>query len=120
MAEITIKVNNSAYERARRMAEHTGKPIEDILANWTNLYGDESSMESLSDAEILKIADSMLSHHQQSELNALLALNTEEQISEKQLIRLDELMEIYHQLLVRKAEAIAIAVERGLREPLAS
>jgi hypothetical protein len=120
MIEYTIKVNDSAYERARAMAERTGKPIEDILAEWINIHGYESSMDSLSDAEILKIADSMLSQQQQAELNALLTLNTEEQINEKQLVRLDELMEIYHQLLVRKAEAIAIAVERGLREPLGS
>jgi hypothetical protein len=112
--------HNAVYERAHAISKRTGKSIETILADWIKRLADETPLEWLSDKEILDLADAMLPQPEQEELNELLALNSEGQINEKQMLRLDELMEIYHRLLVRKAEATAVAVERGLREPLAS
>ena len=120
MLQITLKLNESTYKRAQDIAERTGKPIEEVLSDWMNRFADDVPMELLSDKEILDLADAMLPQHEQDELNDLLALNSEGQIDAEQQVRLDELMAIYHNLLVRKAEAIAVAVERGLREPLAS
>ena len=55
---------------------------------------------------------------QQEELSRLLALNRENQLSPAEQQRLDELMQLYRRDLVRKAHALQIAVQRGLKPPL--
>ena len=120
MPIVTLELSDSAYEQARNIAKRTGKPIEDVLADWVNRFADDAPIELLSDEQVLALADAMLPQHQQDELNALLALNSESRINTIQQQRLDELMDTYHRALVRKAEAIAVAVERGLRESLDS
>lgn len=120
MPQITLELSNSAYEQARGISKRIGKPIEAVLSDWVNRFADDAPIDLLSDEEVLALADAMMPQNQQDELNALLALNSEGQISSEQQARLDELMDIYHHLLLRKAEAIAVAVERGLRESMAS
>jgi hypothetical protein len=55
---------------------------------------------------------------QQQELSDLLADQRENQLTEAGRIRLDALMQLYQQRMVRKAEAIRAAVQRGLIPPL--
>ena len=54
----------------------------------------------------------------EQELGDLLARNREGQLSDSERARLDELMQIYRRGLVRKAQALKVAVERDLRPPL--
>jgi hypothetical protein len=56
--------------------------------------------------------------NQNEELSDLLIRNQEEQLIETERQRLDDLMRIYRVGLVRKAQALKVAVERGLRPPL--
>jgi hypothetical protein len=55
---------------------------------------------------------------EQDELSNLLALNRENQLSNLQRQRLDQLMLVYRRGMVRKAQALRVAVERGLIPPL--
>ena len=55
---------------------------------------------------------------QQTALSDLLALNREGQLSETNTKQLDALMQVYRQGLVRKARALKVAVDRGLRPAL--
>jgi hypothetical protein len=55
---------------------------------------------------------------QQEELGDLLARHREGLLSGAERARLDELMQTYRRGLVRKAQALKVAVERGLRPPL--
>ena len=57
---------------------------------------------------------------QQRELSHLLAGNRESLLDAESQARLDELMQIYRRGLVRKAQALKVAVQRGLRPPLGS
>jgi hypothetical protein len=52
---------------------------------------------------------------QNEELSHLLARNREGQLDEVERQRLDELMQVYRAGLLRKAQALKVAVEKGLR-----
>jgi acetylglutamate kinase len=67
---------------------------------------------------LLDLIASQLSDDQQSELSNLLEINRERIMSPNERKRLDELMQIYGQGMVRKAEATKEAVKRGLISPL--
>jgi hypothetical protein len=76
------------------------------------------AVTNLPDEEVLALADSKMPLDLQEELSELLALQRESEIDEAGRKRLDELMEFYGRSMVRKAEALRVAVERGLIPPL--
>jgi hypothetical protein len=75
-------------------------------------------MESLPDGQILALCDSMMDLDQQVELGDLLAASREGLLTADQGTRLRSLMQVYRRGLVRKAQALQLAVKRGLRPPL--
>ena len=78
----------------------------------------ETDLTTLTDRQLLELRNLRMSDDQQLELSDLLAQNRENQLSVKDAARLEELMQIYWHGLVRTAEAMKIAVQRGLRPPL--
>ena len=75
-------------------------------------------VESLPDDQVLALCDTQMDAEQQEELGDLLTRNREGLLSSTERTRLDELMQTYRHGLVRKAQALKVAVERGLRPPL--
>jgi hypothetical protein len=61
-----------------------------------------------------------LPDEQEAMLSDLLARQREGQIDAEGRRRLGDLMRVYENGLLRKAQALRLAVERGLREPLTS
>jgi hypothetical protein len=59
-----------------------------------------------------------MSDAEQAELSELLARQREGALSDDERGRLDALMRSYRQGMVRKAQALKVAVERGLQPPL--
>lgn len=82
------------------------------------LLEDERPIEVLSDAEVMALTELMFTDEQHDEFSELLAMNREGEIDAKGKERLDEFVKFYEKGLLRKAEALRVAVERGLREPL--
>jgi hypothetical protein len=78
----------------------------------------ERPVETLSDKEVLALTDLQLAPEEQSRLSDLLERNREGDLDAEGERQLDELMRGYEKGLLRKAEALRIAVQRGLREPL--
>ena len=74
----------------------------------------DGSIDLMSDDEVLALAHMMLPEAQQEELSDLLYEQSESLITEAGRIRLVELTEIYKDGLLRKSEAIVVAVQRGL------
>jgi len=72
----------------------------------------------LSDDEVLALCNLQMEPAEQVELSHLLSENREGTLDDRGRIRLDELMRAYRQGLVRKAQALQVAVQRGLRPPL--
>lgn len=82
------------------------------------LLNDERPVTTLSDAEVILVSEMMLPENLDKELSELLAMNRENELDEKGRLRLDEIMAVYGKGQLRKAQALAEAVKRGLREPL--
>jgi hypothetical protein len=115
---VTLQLPEDLAQRARAIALQTQRPLEEVLVDWLDRAGTEVPVESLSNEQILALCDSQLDPDQQETLGELLARNRESLLKGSEGERLEELMQIYRRGLVRKAKALRIAVERGLRPPL--
>ncbi len=115
---ITLQVPERVTVTARQVAKQTERRLEDVLLEWLDRSAEDLPAEMLADNQVLLLAGSQLAAQEQQELSSLLAINREGALTAGQHIRLDELMQIYRHGLVRKAQAIQVAVERGLLPPL--
>ncbi|HKQ75156.1 MAG TPA: hypothetical protein VJ810_15775 [Blastocatellia bacterium] len=88
--------------------------MSDLLESAVN----DIPMESLSDDEVLALSEMKYSDEQDAILSDLLARQRENQIDSEGRRQLNDLMRVYERGLLRKAQALRVAVERGLREPL--
>ncbi|HMQ52467.1 MAG TPA: hypothetical protein PKE64_22985 [Anaerolineae bacterium] len=120
MAEmITLELPETLAQRARTEASRTNRRIEEVLVDWlSQLEMAEPPVDSLSDEQVLALSDAQLEPPQSDELSDLLALNREGRLEDTARRRLDELMRLYRVGLVRKAQALKVAIDRGLRAPL--
>ncbi len=75
-------------------------------------------MDKISDAEILAIADSGMESTQDRRFSELLDKQQARKLTDDERSELFVLMQVYQQGLLRKAQALNEAVQRGLREPL--
>ncbi len=84
--------------------------------DWIGRAATELPVELFPDQEVLALGKMQMDPEQQTELSELLACNRKGLLTEKERIRLDELMQVYRRGLVCKAHAWEVAVERGLGE----
>jgi hypothetical protein len=112
---VTLEMPSDLVRRARAVAERTGRRFEEVLVSWIN---PDDSPESLSDEEVLALCDSQMPEDEQQQLSELLYRQREGLLSPTDRPRLDELMDNYRRGLVRKAQALRVAVSRRLRPPL--
>jgi hypothetical protein len=115
---VTLEISESLEREAREVAERTHRRLEDVLSDWLGRAAYDLPLDSLSDERILELCDMELTEEQQRELSDLLAGSREANLPENEAIRLEELMQVYRRGMVRKAEAIKVAVQRGQRPPL--
>jgi hypothetical protein len=115
---VTIRVSERVARSATYLATQTDRRIEDVLAEWLDQAAVELPVESLSDEEVLALCDLQMNPVEQAELGRLLSENREGALDNWGHARLDELMKNYRRGLVRKAQALKVAVQRGLRPPL--
>lgn len=115
---VTLELPDNLVQNARTVAERTNRRVEDVLVEWMFQAGSEVPIELLSDEEVLTIRDLQLSETQQSELSDLLAIQREESLTEAARSRLDELLGVYRRGMLRKAQALKVAIERGLQPQL--
>ena len=118
MIRITVEIPDELESLARNVAARTHRKVEDVLQECLNQYLSETPVDWLFDGHLLDLMASQLSDDHQSELSDLLEINRERIMSSTERKRLDELMQIYGQGMVRKAEATKEAVKRGLIPPL--
>jgi len=117
---VTLELPEPLARSIQEIAARTHRRPEDILLAWIDQVVSELPVDSLSDDQVLSLCDLEMDAAQQEELSELLARNREGQLSDVEHKRLDELMQIYRRGLVRKAQALKVAVERGLRPPFTS
>jgi hypothetical protein len=118
--QITLQVSDRVVSQATYVAAQTQRRVEEVLANWLEWAVTEMPVETLSNEEVLALAELQLPPIQQTTLSDLLEQNQEGVLDTQGRRQLDELMRIYEHGLLRKAQALRVAVQRGLREPLQS
>ncbi len=115
---VTVELPEELARHAQAIANQTRRRFEEVLVDWMYRAAGEPSVESLSDAEVLALSHAMMDPKDDEELSDLLTGNQEGTLQERERRRLDELMAVYRRGLVRKAQALRVAVERGLRPRL--
>lgn len=118
--QITVRVSNRVVRSATHVAAQSQRRVEDVLADWLDQVVTELPVDELPDQEVLALTELQLSPEQQATLSELLAQNREGALNAEGRRRLDEMMRTYEHGLLRKAQALQVAVQRGLREPLQS
>jgi hypothetical protein len=115
---VTLELPEDLALRVRDIATRTQRRLEDVLIEWIDHTATDPPLELLPDSQILALCELQMDVEQQDELGDLLARNQEGLLDETERQRLDELMQVYRRGLVRKAQALQIAVARGLKAPL--
>jgi hypothetical protein len=112
---ITLELPEPLASSARIVAERTRRRVEEVLVEWLDQVAGGLPVEMLPDEQVFALRDQQMSTDQQNELSALLADQREQQLDARRRDRLDELLAIYRHGMVRKAQALKTAVERGLQ-----
>lgn len=115
---ITLQLPERVSATARQVANRTQRRVEDVLLDWLDRSAEDLPVDLLADDQVLLLSGSQMPADEQQELSSLLALNREGALEASQQMRLDQLMQVYRHGLVRKAQALQVAVERGLLPPL--
>jgi hypothetical protein len=117
---ITIEVSEQVVRQATQVAAQTERSVEEVLASWLESVISEMPVEEMSDAEVLALTEVQLTNEQQATLSELLAQNQEGTLDAAGQKQLDELMRLYEHGLLRKSQALRVAVQRELIAPLQS
>ena len=115
---VTLELPEALAQSARAVAQQTQRSVEAVLLDWLDRAAADIPVEALLDDQVLLLRDLQLSTEQQAALSDLLARQREGVLTGTERIQLDELMGIYRRGLVRKAQALKVAVDRGLQPPL--
>ena len=115
---ITLRIPDRLARDARAVASYTHRQMEDVLLEWMARAAANPPVDSLPDDQILLLCNLQMNPAQQSELSDLLVRNREAALTSTDQVRLDDLLNEYRHGLVRKAQALKVAVERGLQPPL--
>ena len=124
--QVTVTLPDDTARRAEYLAHLTGRDVADILAETIALSLDplgtlpatSTSVETLPDAEVLEIADSSMDREQDRRMHRLLEPRQVSGLTAEDHAALLALGAIYQGGLLRKAQAVRVAVQRGLRPPL--
>ena len=120
MAEfVTLQLPETLAQRVKEIAALTHRHLEDVLVEFIDRAITELPVESLPNEQVLALCDIQMETEQQEVFSDLLARNQEGELNEVEVKKLDELMQVYRHGLLRKAKALKVAVERGLKYSVA-
>jgi hypothetical protein len=112
--KLTVELPAEKAQRLRDLAAKSQRPVEELLLECIDRVTDEPPVDCLADDQVLAICGAELPGVQQAELSELFGRNREGELTPLEQRRLDQLMQGYRQGLVRKAQAMRVAVARGL------
>ena len=116
--KMTVELPIDLAQQLRTVASRTHRSVDEVLVDCLRRAGAEPILESLPDEDLLAVCDSEMDPGQEEELSELLERNQEGTLTTAERDRLDDLMRTYRVALARKAQAIKVAVARGLRPRL--
>lgn len=125
--QVTLNLPDKVYEQAARLAELMNQDVPHVLAETIESVlsplgasaSELTPVGKLSDSEVIAAADLRMDEAQGRQLGKLLARQQARKLREAERDELAALLQVYHECLVRQAQALGEAVRRGLRESLA-
>ncbi|MBK7897327.1 MAG: hypothetical protein IPJ90_21070 [Anaerolineaceae bacterium] len=127
--QVTLSLPNNLFEHARDLGNATKRDTAEVLADalammWPTLPESPTAnlpaLATLSDEDVLALADMKMDETQNNRLSELQSKGKQASLTEVERFELLSLLQIYQLGQLRKSEALAEAVRRGLRKPLAS
>lgn len=124
--EVTLQLSEQLVEHAKRFGEVTHREVGQVLADtlelmWATIGSvpeHAAPVSSLSDEDVLALADTKMDPAQNTRLGELQARGKEHGLTDAERAELLALLQIYQVGQLRKSEGLAEAVRRGLRAPL--
>jgi hypothetical protein len=123
--QIILTLPEDLSERARRIAESTAQPVEQVLIDHLrtlseplpalspDVQAELDALQHLSDDTLWTIARDRMPESAQTRAQYLMGRNSSGQISDAEYDELEQLAERADRLMLRKAEAAAILKQRG-------
>ena len=124
--QITITLPDRIAKRINEWAVFSQQDVTEMVTTAIDVGLPELSgtkvtpIIDLTDAELLELTEAKLDESTGKRMNNLLAKQREGQLNDAERKELLSLMQQYHELWVRQAQALSEAVRRGLRPPLAT
>lgn len=124
--QLTVTLPDKIHQRAQYLAKLTGRRLEEILEALLELSLSpfvpqldlDQPVTALSDADVMALTGLQMQPEQDRRLSQLLDQKKSAVLSETEQAELERLMHVYEIGMVFKSQALAEAVQRGLREPL--
>lgn len=125
--QVILNLPDKVYNQAARLAELMNQDVPRVLAETIESVlsplgasaSELTPVGELSDRAVLAAADLRMDDAQGRRLGRLLDRQQAGELNEAERNELVALMQVYHECLVRKAQAFGEAVRRGLLEPMA-
>lgn len=124
--KIVLDLPEDLYLQAQQWAAITQQELSATLTEALSLVlmplpaTDDPQVSELSDEEVLALTKARLKPAEGQRLDVLMAKQREGSLPETERAELLALMHRYNHLWIQQSEALAEAVERGLRPPLTS
>lgn len=126
-AQVMVSLPEDVFQRATRLAQLTSRALSEVLVDTLDLslpaleqpYATAEALSKLSNEALLKLAKLEMSPPDNERLSALLYQQQAQALADPERLELAQLMRIYQDGLLRKAQALAEAVKRGLLAPVA-
>lgn len=128
--EITLQLTENLIARAVQLGSATHRDVDAVIADalellWFTLEGvpnldRQSPIAELPDHEVLSLANTKMDEIQNQRLGYLQTKGKATGITNAERYELFALLQIYQLGQIRKSEAMAEAVGRGLRNPLSA
>jgi hypothetical protein len=127
---VTLKLPEPLYRSARQVAEATKQPLEAILTDsiartmppLDDVPPEEAAelakLASLDDASLWREARATMNPLEQTMMHQLLDRQGASELPHAEHARLQDLLDVYGRLMVRKAHAYLLLARRGYRVPM--
>lgn len=123
MSDYTLTIPDSVYDRAKRIAQDTAQPVEDVLLHQLDKLEEPAlppdqqaeldALRHLSDDALWTIAREQMPEAIEARAHTLMDKNSLRQITDEEYAELEQLSQRADRLMLRKAEAASILRERG-------
>jgi hypothetical protein len=129
MTEVTLNLPEPLIAHARKLGLATQRNVDTVLADtlemlWLTLADmpdlTEQPISELSDHAVLELANSKMNPAQNQRLGELQTQGKTVGLTDAERYELLALLQIYQLGQLRKSEALAEAIHRGLRESLSA